>query len=165
MLHIFILAFTPLIIIILAFVPVGTCLHPSKKRGTGVLRPFLHAGTPSQKSFNEEGRVAPYPTLLAEGADGYLFLRRAPPPFPLSSCVLSAAQSAQGIAFPSCTSSSQAAPDARTSEVKQIFDNFFYFHLYYFYQHIPIGYAILRRCYSCHFLAKRHSLGVTSVFL
>ena len=41
----------------------------------------------------------------------------------------------------------------------------FFFHLYYFFQPICVGDVILRRVYLKHFLAKRHSLGITGVFL
>ena len=61
---------------------------------------------------------------------------------------------------------SQLRSATYTSEVSHIFlPTFFYFHLYYFFQPIPIRNAILGRFYSCYFFGKRHSLGVTGVFL
>ena len=49
---------------------------------------------------------------------------------------------------------------------QRCFNFFFYFHVYrFFIQLIPIGNEILRRFHSCHFMAKKHSLGVAGVFL
>ena len=41
----------------------------------------------------------------------------------------------------------------------------FFLSTIFFFQTNSIEDAVLRRFYSCHFLAKRHSLGVTGVFL
>ena len=59
----------------------------------------------------------------------------------------------------------QAIPEwgAYTSKVWSSFNQlFFSFRLLF--QPISLGNAILRRFHSGHFLAKRHSLGVTDVF-
>ena len=63
-----------------------------------------------------------------------------------------------------CPDRIMGAPAALSSVLRPSINQFF-FHLYYFFQPFPIANAILRRFYSSHFLAKRHSLGVTCVFL
>ena len=53
---------------------------------------------------------------------------------------------------------------ALSSKVLHIFNQLFFVFTIIF-QPIPIGNAVLRRFYLCNILAKRHSLGVTCVFL
>ena len=57
----------------------------------------------------------------------------------------------------------QITPMTKKSEARQILNNFFSFIL--FFHFIPIGNTILKRFYSCNFLAERHSLGVTGAFI
>ena len=55
-------------------------------------------------------------------------------------------------------------PVANTSIVRLSFNQLFLISFILFFQYIPIWNAILRRFSLCHFLAKRHSLGVTCIF-
>ena len=56
-------------------------------------------------------------------------------------------------------------PEARTSEVNQTFNQLFLHSFILFFLTNLIRNVVLIRFYSCHFLVKRHSLGVTGFLL
>ena len=62
--------------------------------------------------FKEEDRVAPYLKRFTEGGWWISLPASSPHSLPLGFCVLLAIKFTQGCAFPSCTSSSQPAPES-----------------------------------------------------
>ena len=74
-------------------------------------------------------------------------------------------KSCQGGSWTSWARSGWLKPGRVARRCCKILTKNFYFHFHYFFSTYSYRNAILRRFYSCHFLVKRQSLGVTGVFL